>query len=223
MSNPAPTKRLALLAGSIQSGESREAILACNDWLRLGPGRSLPALAAKYTKTHRTTPPTRSLDTLKEWSARWGWAERAEAYDAADEARKNARRQQALDEGLALDYERVGELKRLARLLRAQIYERGLNHAGDKVYHNLWVEDVKQIGSGETARPVYVERFNGALISEFRGVLKDLAEETGGRQTAPERPPPPPREAGLDLTQLTDDELACFHQLARKAAARNGV
>jgi len=82
-----------------------------------------------------------------------------------------------MDYGLALDYERVRKLKRLADFLEGQVYERG--EAGD--YHNVWLPDVKSVGSGELAERVNIERFNGALISEYRAVLDDLAKETGGR------------------------------------------
>lgn len=69
-------------AGRLSAGpdESGKAFQACRDWLRLGPGRSLPALLQQYQNT-KTLPPTRSLDTLKCWSRRFHWQERARAYD----------------------------------------------------------------------------------------------------------------------------------------------
>jgi hypothetical protein len=51
----------------------------------------------------------------------------------------------------------------------------------DGVYHNVWVPDVKQIGSGADAERVDIEHFNSAIISEYRATLDDIAKETGGR------------------------------------------
>jgi len=83
-----------------------------------------------------------------------------------------------MQSGLALDYERAVELKRLAHFLIEQIYEQG----EDGNYHNVWLPDVKQIGAGKNIERIDIERFNAAIISELRGVLDDLAKETGGRK-----------------------------------------
>ncbi len=80
--------------------------------------------------------------------------------------------------GLALDYERVSRLKALGEFLFAQLYEQGVTGT----YHNLWVPDVKQIGSGENAERVDLERFNGPILEQLRGVLDDIAKEVGGRK-----------------------------------------
>lgn len=164
------------LSGQKQSGESQKAITACNDWLRLGPGRTIPKLLEKYNDIQQNAV-TKSLSTLHAWSFRYDWAMRAEAYDAEIERQKNERRQQVMETGFALDYERVDTLKGLAHLLVEQIYERG----EDDQLHNVWVPDVKQIGSGEFAERVDIERYNAAIIDNLRGVLDDLAKETGGR------------------------------------------
>lgn len=169
--------RLKLLAGERQPGESARAVQACNDFLRQGPGRSLPRLLKRYTKTHQD-PPTRSLDTLKDWSAKYGWTARAEAFDVGVEKLKNIQRQKELGTGLALDFKRVHDLKVLALRLRRQVYARD----GAGRMFNLWLRDVKWIGSGELGREVDIERFNAALVDQYRGTLDDLARETGGRK-----------------------------------------
>lgn len=185
-----------LLAGSRQKRETTKAVQACNDWIRLGPGRSLPDLLEKYTALNQDEPPTLSLATLKHWSSVYDWQKRAEAYDAEIERQKNEYRQQVLQTGLALDYERVIKLKRLADFLISQIYERDENGA----YHNVWLPDVKQIGSGDQAERVDIERFNAPIIDQFRGVLDDLAKETGGRRKRNDN-------LNIDLRSLSDEQL----------------
>ena len=166
------------LKGQRQNSESDNAIIACNDYLRLGIGRTIPLLLEKYEFTPESTSPTKSLHTLYKWHNDHDWKSRAALYDTDYENIKNAERLAAMEYGIALDYERVNKLKRLAAMLEAQIYERG---EGD-VLHNIWVQDVKQIGYKENAERVEIERFNAPLISEYRAVLDDLAKETGGRK-----------------------------------------
>jgi len=168
---------LELLSGVRQKTETDKAVQACNDYLRLGAGRSLGKLADCYSEIFRTNPPTKALITLKDWSKKHGWQARCSEYDAQWDARKTAEREASFQQGLALDYERVDKLKRLADFLEAQVYE----VSADGVYHNVWVPDVKQIGSGEYSERVDIERFNGTLLAEYRSVLDDLAKEVGGR------------------------------------------
>jgi len=170
------TTQVELLSGQRQKDESDKAATALNDWLRLGSGRSLTRLLEKYTDLHYNAP-TLSLDTLKNWSKRFRWQERASEFDASWEARKNAEREAILGYGLAHTYERVRKLYRLADLLESQIYERGELGA----LHNLWLPDVKAIGSGEFAERVDIERFNSPLLEQYRKVLEDIAKEVGGR------------------------------------------
>ena len=165
------------LKGERQSSESDSAVIACNDWLRLGPGRSIPVLLKKYSESQRKSAPTQSLATLQKWSSKHGWAERAVEFDANWEAIKTAEREAELGFGLALDYERVRKLKRLSNFLEAQIYEQGL----EGQFHNVWLPDVKVVGHGDSAEAVDIERFNAALIAQYRETLEDLAAEVGGR------------------------------------------
>lgn len=175
---------LHLLAGARNENESDRAVQGCNDYLRMGTGRSFSKLLEKYTKTHKSAPPTDSEDTIKKWSSEFNWMERASTYDAAIEERKNEAREKELSSGLALDFERVRKLKKLAAMLGEQIYEEG--EEGDGALPNVWLADVKQIGSGEYAERVDLVRFNAPLISEFRAALDDLAKEVGGRKSKTE-------------------------------------
>jgi hypothetical protein len=181
--------QIELLTGERQEREGKNAILACNDFLRLGPGRSLSALLGYYAETGQNQPPTRSKATLKEWSQRFGWQVRAAAYDAELERQRKerdaelerqreARRREIMDSGLALIHERVAKLKALANFLETELYARVAER-----FSNVWLADAKQIGSGESFKRVDIVRFNQALIEEYRAVLDDLAKETGGRKT----------------------------------------
>jgi len=169
--------KVKLLAGETQKSESNKAIQACNDYLRMGVGRSLAELSRIYTAQHHEAPPTQSWDTLKAWSCKYNWSNRAGQWDSNTDERKTLEYNLAMKNGLALDYERVNSLKGLALFLESQVYEQG--ETGK--YHNVWLPDVKSVGYGENSEIVDIERFNAGLIQQFRGTLDDLAKETGGR------------------------------------------
>lgn len=200
------------LAGERKDNESSRAVQASNDYLRLGPNRSLNKLQQTYSKSRKNTVPTESIDTLSDWSRKFGWQERAAIYDTELERAKNEKRQQVLDQGLALDYERVTKLKRLARFLENQLYDEwAKNTDGETIdsiayrgfeNYKLWLSDVKQIGSGEDAQRIDIVRFNSSLISEYRAVLADLASETGGRKQKIEH-----TIKNLDYSKLNEEQL----------------
>ena len=167
-----------LLAGKKQKNESHKAQIASNDYLRMGPGRSLRKLACKYNEETTNSVPTRNFRIIAKWSTNYGWVKRAEEYDARMENKKTEYAQRMMEEGLAADYERVGKLKTLFDLLYGELFEEGEEGA----LHNLWVPDVKKIGAGEYSETVEIERYNSSLISDIRGLLDDLAKETGGRK-----------------------------------------
>ena len=174
---------IELLAGEKQERETKKAMQACNDYLRMGAGRSLEKLSRIYSDPMPDKPPTRHIATLKIWSAKFGWVARSNIYDAEIERQKNeyieARRFDSLKTGLALDYERVLKLKHLADTLEREIWQ----DDGEFVTDNIWVPDVKQIGGGEYAERVDIVRFNQPILTEFRAILDDLAKETGGRKS----------------------------------------
>lgn len=76
----------------------------------------------------------------------------------------------ALVSGYALKETRVAKLSILAALLEKDLFG-GF----------IWTDQVKGVGSGDIAEIVDYEEFNGAEISAYRGVLDDIAKETGGR------------------------------------------
>lgn len=205
------------LVGKRQPGETAKAVQACNDYLRMGPGRSLAKLWQEYGRSTAVKPPTVSLRTLENWSSQHGWQLRAADYDAAADAemeREAAKhRRQIVEDGFALDHERIRALKRLADLLEGEIYE------DDK----RWLPDVKQVGAGDLAEKIDITRFNSALIDQFRGTLDDLAKETGGRKqrselTGKDGGPIETKDVGL-----TDEERAArLNALLDRARARRG-
>lgn len=84
------------------------------DYVGLGPGRSLSALAERY-QTDTKTPPTKRLKTLKDWSVRYHWQTR---LAAAISVRTDA----LLSEATELDAETFAIT---SRQLRKQIDEFG--------------------------------------------------------------------------------------------------
>ncbi len=191
---------------------------ACNDWLRMGPGRTIPRLLELYKKSGENVAPTLSMGTLINWSSHYDWPSRAPLYDAHLEEEKNRRAKEIMASGLALAYERVATLQKLADTLEQEIYERG--ETG--VLHNIWLPDVKQVGSGEYAERVDLERFNGSILEQFRGVLDDIAREVGGRKQRSEISGPEGKPIPIDasVAGLNDVELI---QLIRNLAAASGA
>lgn len=76
----------------------------------------------------------------------------------------------ALTEGYALKEHRVFKLSILAALLEKDLFG-GF----------IWTDQVKGVGSGDIAEIVEYEEFNAAEITQYRGILDDIAKETGGR------------------------------------------
>jgi len=97
------------------------------------------------------------------------WYRKKYAVDI-DELREKAEFE-ALNVGLAKTSERVELLKRLADRMVNDLFKDDL----------FWTDEVKGIGSGPIAQIVDYEEFNASEIRELRGVLDDIAKETGGR------------------------------------------
>ena len=147
--------------------ESPRAVRAFSDYLAMGPSRSLARLARRY-RSEPTSAPTRRLTTLKVWSATYGWgtriAERTAREQEAAEAQYLEARRAAMEEGLALDYERVRKLKRIA------------NREAKVVMQTLAEVRDDPLGANEALTKRYA-----AVKSAFDRSLPALAAETGGR------------------------------------------
>ena len=87
------------------------------------------------------------------------------------EALKRKGEGKALSTGLAISGERVKVLKRVADRLQKDLFEDDL----------FWLLQVKGVGAGAAAEVVEYEEFNKGEIEALRGVLDDIAKETGGR------------------------------------------
>lgn len=203
-----------LLVGELKEGESNKAVMACNDYLRMGIGRSLFKLYDRYQNETETIP-TKRLATLKEWSTSHGWQARVEAYDkivdAEKTARGEARRKAIMDSGLAQDYERVDELNEIYAKLKLEFVVNGLQYT-----------DIKLSSKGDS---VEVEVFNKPLIDSMRGVLDDIAKEVGGRKVKSEisgvnGEPIKTQEVGIDYSKLSNEQIAELIRIAEFAQAQ---
>ncbi len=104
--------------------------------------------------------------------------------------------QGALVEGYALKEYRVYKLSMLAALIEADLFG-GL----------LWTDDVKGVGTGPIAEIVEFEEFNGAEVAAYRGVLDDIAKETGGRVTKQEISGKDGKPVPIAVIKMSMDEL----------------
>lgn len=86
------------------------------------------------------------------------------------EAIQHIDEQTALTAGYAIKEHRVYKLSLLAALMEHDLLN-GL----------LWTDDRKGVGSGTVAEVIDFEEFNKAEVDAYRGVLDDIAKETGGR------------------------------------------
>lgn len=166
--------KLQPLVGDRFPHESNAAVMACNDYLRLGVRRSVERLRNNYkarVAAGEEGIPSVSLNTIQDWCMDYMWKERAEIFDGMVDAKRTEDANAAMNTGLALPYERVTSLKRLAAYLEGYVYDPA----------RLWLVDYRTLGFGKYAEYREVIRFNNQLVEQFRGVLDDLAKETGGR------------------------------------------
>jgi hypothetical protein len=166
-----------LIAGEKVKGESKKAVLACNDYLRMGPGRSLRLLVAEYDKDARNSTPTQSLGTLGKWSAEYAWQTRADLYDAGLEAEKQAtekerqrqiaeRRKAIMEEGAAFDFERVALLKRHAEFLEQQIFYQPQPKVDEETARRLGIEAL--LGwADETTDPEQLDEIARRIVAKL--------------------------------------------------------
>jgi hypothetical protein len=194
-----PTERATGRNGRRESSAANRAL---RDYLALGPTRSLAALLDRYAG--QPGAPTHSAGTLRNWAGMFFWADRAQYFDSIQAAQQ---RQSARSTGAALAHERVETLKTLLAQVEQflQMAQR-LARIGD--------QDLNQAGAAE--RMALVLRSSAPLFGQARGMLADLARETGGRG----RPEEQPESTPPDLSQLSDAELEALAEIMKKVEPR---
>ncbi len=167
---------------AILRGESPKSKKAYLDFLALGPSRTLKMLLdryrdpALYSQTPRTEnyPPTRQMKKLQIWSVAFKWHERINhVHESQIETIVREEERQLLDtmkEKYASRADRVQALSKIAVLLMTRVENEGIETV-----------IVKQVGAGKNTQMVEERQVDVNLISSLRGVLGDLAAETGGR------------------------------------------
>lgn len=147
------------------------------------PVRSIPLVYREEKQSQsekkrgktKSAPQTEPDGTWYEMAKLWQWEARAAAWDAkldADlEQEIAAERKKILRSELALQHKRVELLNRKAKQL-ADITD---------TQDQIWLLDVKSIGTGPEAERVDLLQFNDAAFKELREYLTDIADEMGER------------------------------------------
>lgn len=192
--------------------EPARANLALRAYLQLEPqSRSMAALLAQIGA--QANQPLPGQKQIERWAAKYAWAERARHHDEVRRQRNrremDERQRIILQQGLATTLERVAELKELYSQLKKELLRE----------ERVWLCEVKyqRVDDGRYEK-VENLRFNAALINQVRGVLADLARETGGRVLKTELSlPQQPAAPGLDFGELSKDELNLLEKVMSKA------
>lgn len=150
----------------------------------MAPVRSIPKVyreekQSQNAEKHRKTQKAQPENPDSTWYAMarlWRWEERAAAWDAELDAELEkeiaAERKKVLRSELALQHKRVELLNRKAKQL-AEITD---------TEDQIWLLDVKSIGTGPDAERVDLVQFNDAAFKELREYLTDIADEMGERK-----------------------------------------
>jgi hypothetical protein len=141
------------------------------DHFRLMEDRTIPAAYRELTHDDENNTP----GNWYKYAKKWQWENRAAAWDAHLDAewekQLKKERTRILRARYALQHKRIEALDDLAQKL--------IDYLEDE--DNIWLPDVKGIGTGPTAERVDLIRFNAPLISEIRATLADIAAERGER------------------------------------------
>jgi len=165
-------------------GETAAAKQGFLDYLAMGPGRSLRKLYEEYRDPKKykqdmnssEAPPTRQLSTIQMWSSAYNWVKRVnrvtdEQIDTIFREQKRALAEASLEQ-FASPAARIKALNQIAEMLLEYLIDVGLIKTV-----------IKQVGSGKNTRMKEEKSVDTQAIQAFRGVLEDLAKETGGRPT----------------------------------------
>lgn len=140
------------------------------------PIRSIAAVFQdEEREKKRDKPRTKPTGDWYEAAKKWRWDERVAAWDVyldgQIEQQIAIERKKVLRSRYALAHKRIEELDRLAQKL--------IDYAKEE--KNIWLLDVKAIGTGPDAERVDLVQFNDALFREIRAHFADIAAELGER------------------------------------------
>lgn len=192
-------------------GETPASKQAFIDFLAMGHNRSMPKLIKAYRDPEKynqnmgydDSPPTRQLKQLKTWSVAHYWQKKLNQVqdDQIEVILKEQRRSLAelAMSGFANPVERIKALDELARNLLEKLRDA-----------ELLTVVTKQVGSGKNTRSVEEAKIDTPAIREFRGLLEDLAKETGGRvrigKLSHEYPDGVPQQNQIFILPAVDDD-----------------
>lgn len=184
--------------------ESNKALRAFEDYFNLGPARSLAKLVQMYGKASGGAP-TRHKSTLEKWSSDFRWQERVREREAQIAAAQlEAIKQNAPQTGYAIYQKRIADLNQLAEVLKEEVMDP----------NRRWTTDSHWEGGVKDGELVETHEFNAPLVTQYRGVLGDIAAEMGERKAAPEPPvPASPVAAGLPAHMLAPSLLAPYRDI----------
>lgn len=198
---PPEDERVPLLSGSYYPDENNEAVKACNDWLRLGRARSLARLCDYYKDNPHMAIATWSM--VSKWSAAYDWQSRGNLYDIEQDKLLTARAQEIFNTGLATPHERVLELQRIYREVKPRL----LKIPQSEETHYTYSEETGWVDESGNPPPKDVP-VNTDVLQQMRGLLDDLAQETGGRtKTLALFAKRDPAQALFDMLQNVAPEL----------------
>ena len=192
---------IPLIAGTPEPDEPIAAIKACNDFIRLGRTRSKTRLMDWYRDN--PTLAAASWSQICTWYVRFSWMVRGNLYDMEVERALTARQQEVFGQGLATIHERVLELQRIYLEVKPRLIKIPQSEETQYTYSDEkgWVDENGNPPPKDT--PV-----NTDVLQQMRGLLDDLALETGGRtKTLALFAKRDPAQALFDMLQNVAPEL----------------
>jgi hypothetical protein len=154
-------------------GETARASAALQDYIGMGPGRSLPLLWKRYCNVSRASqeqPPSRRLPTLKTWSVKYHWQDRLAAWQDMQRLEREALWRSRREEQREWEWGMADKLKRrIEEMLRFPLAEmtRDEDGAVTVVKPVRWRQgDIPQFGKAATE----LSRLAAALETERKAV-----------------------------------------------------
>jgi len=173
--------------------ETKNANLALLDYARMGPGRSLVKLHARYADEMRIAreqdreyhPPTKSMHTLGGWSFKYHWVKRVAKWeqDISDEEEREwtARRREARKQ----DWEHSGRLRTLALQIldAAPAFVRQSERTLAKGTPTVVNASGEVIREGTPERTVVTIALSTADLTRVEKLASDLSRLAAGMET----------------------------------------